>query len=357
MTIDPLPVFKEKVEAEIARQFSAYTATLGEADPLYRSLLSNMEAFVLRGGKRLRPYISYLAYKGFDGSLDESLMPVFASLELLHTFLLIHDDIIDQDTVRHGGKNIIGTYKAFFSGLEEHDALRNANNVALLAGDIAQILTNRIILNASIHSHLAQTIFSLYQDITLQVAEGELVDHILSLGAEDASITEERILHMYEKKTATYSFALPIRLGHILAKREELPMRTAIQSFSRAAGIAYQLQDDLLGVFGDSAVTGKADDGDIREGKRTILFVKACQKFEGENLSLFKRLYGKRDASLEEVQHIRELLVSAGIRIDIEQLILMHANEALASLKELGLASEAQSMFEALVHSFTSRTS
>jgi geranylgeranyl pyrophosphate synthase len=107
-----------------------------------------METFILRGGKRLRPYMMYLAYKGFSGMQDESILPVTVSLELLHNFLLIHDDIIDQDTMRYGGKNISGVYKDYFAELGDDEAKRNANNVALLAGDISHLMSSRVIIES-----------------------------------------------------------------------------------------------------------------------------------------------------------------------------------------------------------------
>jgi geranylgeranyl diphosphate synthase type II len=357
MTIEPLSIFKEKVNAELKRQFSEYKKNLVGADSIYLDLLDEMETFILRGGKRLRPYMMYLAYKGFGGMQDESILPVTASLELLHNFLLIHDDIIDQDTMRYGGKNIGGVYKDYFAELGDDEAKRNANNVALLAGDISHLMSSRVIVGSDFSTDIKNRILGLNHEIALKVSEGELVDSVLSLGIKNVDTSEKRIIMMYENKTATYSFELPLCLGLVLATGSEDKVKLAmIKKLSSSLGIAYQLQDDLLGVFGNSQATGKTDDGDIRQGKRTLMHAKAIATLKGNDLEIFSMLYGKKDASKDEIESVRDILESHSIRKYIEDLCNQYGATSLLLIKEIGLEPEALKTFETLIESFKCRT-
>jgi geranylgeranyl pyrophosphate synthase len=162
---------------------------------------------------------------------------------------------------------------------------------------------------------------------------------------------------MYENKTATYSFELPLCLGLVLATGSEDKVKLAmIKKLSSSLGIAYQLQDDLLGVFGNSQATGKTDDGDIRQGKRTLMHAKAIATLKGNDLEIFSMLYGKKDASKDEIESVRDILESHSIRKYIEDLCNQYGATSLLLIKELGLQPEAQKTFETLIESFKCRT-
>ncbi len=350
-----LSEYKSIVNAEIEQQFSTLEVFTGEIDPLFTELVQTIKGYMSAGGKRFRPYLMYLAYKGAGGTNEDEIISVAAALELLHSFLLIHDDIIDNDYVRYGVQNVEGVYQQKFASLGTESAKRYASNVAILAGDITHVLSSQAIAKAELTPEVKALIFNVMLESTMKVAGGELVDVLVSTGLDDIEVTEERILRMYEHKTASYTFELPLRLGYLVAQQSEQYI-TEIKKLSTALGIAYQLTDDLIGVFGNSAETGKSNDGDIREGKRTILYCKALHMLPADQKARFLKLYGNPHATDEDISEVRALFETYNIKKETELLRDTYTKDAQSWLNAIVSSEPAQLAFQNMIATLQSRT-
>lgn len=262
-------VSKGHVDDFLSQHFAQLEAATQAQGESYRDLIRTTRDVALAGGKRLRPYMSMLMYEAYSGKNGEEVLPVAAAQELMHFAMLIHDDIMDGDIVRHGHPNVTGhlmeTYAPYFS--DEGERRRRAEHVALLAGDLmigeAYGLTDEV---EGIDPQVMVRTRRLFRQATRTVVGGQLND-VEAPFFGDSAVSPRRIAH---DKTAHYTFVTPLLVGATLAEApdEELDK---LKEIGEKTGVAYQLRDDILGVFGNPKVTGKSSDGDLREGKRTLL--------------------------------------------------------------------------------------
>lgn len=342
-----LTEYKEIISAEIHAQLTHYRVQAAEIDPLFADLLEAMDVYTARGGKRFRPYLLYLAYVGGGGEDRKGIHQVGAALELIHTFLLIHDDIVDRDLERYGGLNIQGVYKEKFAHhFPENQAKQYGGDVALLAGDTAHLLSTRLITQADLTDTEKIAVLNSFTEVTLQVAGGELVDVLLSMNIPEVTADLERIIRVYTYKTAVYTVYLPLEVGLRLAGKKIDPI--LLKKIAIPLGIAFQLRDDLLGIFGETATTGKSADGDIREGKRTLLYAYALAK-SGKNRAEFEQLYGLAGLTKDQAERVRVIIKESGACAEIEQLITQHTQEAQQSLPEVGLTKVVEGEFQKII--------
>lgn len=240
---------------------------------LYRRLWEELGR-ASEGGKRFRGRLVVELHDALGGRRRAAAAQVGAAVELLHVGFLVHDDLIDHDTMRRGEPNLAARMAALAraAGADERGAQELAEGAAVLAGDLAMSLAHRLVATvdvpAGVHARLQQL---LWETVFVSVA-GELADVSAGLGLEDVTLADA--LRIAAEKTALYSFQAPMRAGAILA---EAPagLRDEIDAAGLALGKAFQLVDDLLGVFAPESVTGKSALSDLREGKATTLVLHA----------------------------------------------------------------------------------
>ncbi len=283
-----------------------------------------------QGGKRFRPRMVMSAYAGFGGDDMDAAAYVGASFELLHTALIVHDDVIDRDFVRRGIPNISGAYRdhAVDRGASVEIAEHRGVSAAVIAGDLALFNAYRLIDRSGVGSPVRERLLDVLDEAMFASAAGELIDVDFSIAPclplVDDIITMERL------KTAVYSFETPLQAGAILAGAPETAV-TTLGEFGREIGIAYQIIDDVLGVFGEEEATGKTTIGDLREGKRTVMIAFACSTPACARL---RDLIGKSDLTGEEAMEARLLLIECGAKAFAEDLARGYAHRALARLAE-----------------------
>jgi len=282
------------------------------------------------GGKRFRPRMVFAAYEALGGEDFEAAAYVGAAFELLHTALIVHDDVIDHDFVRRGVANISGVYRDLALGkgnsteVSEHSGI----SAAVIAGDLALFNSYRLIDKSGAADNVRARLLEVMDEALFASAAGELIDVDFSI--DPAMPRVDDILTMERLKTAVYSFECPLQAGAILAGASEEIVAT-LGEFGREIGIAYQLVDDLLGVFGQEAETGKTTLGDLREGKRTVMISYATTTAEWESIA---PLIGKADLTEPEAASVRQVLIDCGARGFAEGLARYYGNRALARLAE-----------------------
>ncbi|GAA5229372.1 polyprenyl synthetase family protein [Arthrobacter cryoconiti] len=222
------------------------------------------------GGKWLRPRLVHLAYHAFGGREVDSCAKLAASFEMLHAALVVHDDVIDRDFVRRGSDTLGAVYRdlALIEGHSQADAEHAGYSAAIIAGDLLLTGSLRLATSASTGHRNSPLILETVHDAIFASAAGELDDLLFSLSDSSPGLTE--VLSMERLKTAVYSFEAPLRAGALMAGQSD-ELAGALAEVGRDIGIAYQVIDDVLGTFGESSVTGKSVESDLREGKRTIL--------------------------------------------------------------------------------------
>jgi geranylgeranyl diphosphate synthase type II len=320
---------QKQVDAVLGRFFSL---AMKRATPLgveYVQLWKELEANTV-GGKRFRPRMVFAAYDALGGTDSEAAACIGAAFELLHTALIVHDDVIDRDFTRRGAPNLAGAYRdrALAAGASDAVAEHRGISAAVIAGDLALFNAYRLIDRSGVSDVVRRRLVEVMDEALFASAAGELIDVDFSFMPEVPRVDD--ILTMERLKTAVYSFECPLQAGAILAGANEETVAT-LAAFGRDIGIAYQLVDDLLGVFGTESETGKTTKGDLREGKRTVLIAYATSAPGWDALA---PLLGKPDLTDDEAATLRDHLTECGARSFAEGLARYYANRALARLVE-----------------------
>lgn len=319
----------------------------------YATLWESLHRLIMSGGKRLRPQMTMLAYEAFGGKDINSILPIAASQELLHFCLLVHDDIIDRDYVRYGTANIAGQYKTRYSAFvpDAHERTHYAHSAAILGGDLMLSGAYQLLMSSSFSADLKLKAQTLLVRSIFDVAGGELLDTESSF----VPYTAGDALKIAKYKTASYSFIGPLVTGAELAGANEAAIE-ALSHYANALGVAFQLVDDLLGVFGSEETTGKSTSGDIREGKRTYMIEQALDTMNTSQRELFDQAYGNPNATADEVEQIRRLLIETGAKGRTEAAVAEYARTAKDALDRLELNHEYHAKFERLIIKVTDRT-
>jgi geranylgeranyl diphosphate synthase type II len=318
-----------QVDAVLGRFFSLAKKRAAPLGSEYLQLWEELEANTV-GGKRFRPRMVFAAYDALGGTDTEAAACIGAAFELLHTALIVHDDVIDRDFTRRGAPNLAGAYRdrALASGAPDAVAEHRGISAAVIAGDLALFNAYRLIDRSGVSDVVRGRLVEVMDDALFASAAGELIDVDFSFMPEVPRVDD--ILTMERLKTAVYSFECPLQAGAILAGASEETV-TTLGDFGRDIGIAYQLVDDLLGVFGAEEETGKTTIGDLREGKRTVLIAYATSSAGWNDLA---HLLGKPDLTDAEAEALREHLTACGAKAFAEGLARYYANRALARLVE-----------------------
>jgi geranylgeranyl diphosphate synthase type II len=335
----------------------AYFEGAGKAaesdDPSFGRLVRVISEVTLTGGKRMRPYLVVLAFEGFHRANRRAILPVAAAAELVHIGLLIHDDIIDRDLVRRGVPNAAGRYTKMYSKYfrdDPHNLSHNALSAALLAGDYVLIAANELVRRSTLGAQEQLAAQQLLSNSIITVIGGELMD------VESAFVPYEEVnaLKIARLKTASYSFVSPLLLGATLGGANQAALNK-LREFGISLGIAYQLADDLIGVFGDPSVTGKADAGDIREGKKTLLIEELRARAPGFVRRL-ETILGNADCTPADIAWVREQMVSSGALAAVQERIYLYIESAHKVLAEVpGLRDPSRKLLALLTEDIRQR--
>ena len=300
----------------------------------YGALWQELHNLINSGGKRIRPLMTIISYEIFGGTNTKGIIPIAAAQELLHLSMLIHDDIIDRDFIRYGVSNIAGRYQQLYEPLvkNEGDRLHYAQSSALLAGDLLISGAYQMIMGAPIVAKKIIAIQQLLGKTIFEVIGGELLD-TESAFRSPAEIDTETVAYY---KTASYTFIAPLMAGALMANastKDKLYLRL----FAKNLGIAYQLTDDLIGVFGDESKSGKSSSSDLREGKRTYLVEQFYKVATPAEQLLFATYFSKQTISDDDVNILKNLLISTQAKKMTETAILQFIVNARSAVDNLSL--------------------
>ena len=336
--------------------FAAQRELLEGISPETLPLLEAIESLSI-GGKRLRALLSYWGWRGAGGApVTEqrgswSIVKAGMAVELFQTSALIHDDIIDRSDTRRGAPSV---HKRFEAAHEQNNWRGDAFNYGLtggiLAGDLTLAWSAEVFASlgeGALYGSPARTIFDRMRS---EVLAGQYLDvYSEVLDTEDAASALQRALNVIRFKSAKYSCEHPFTIGGALALQaralesgagaisEEHPVLAGYRAFGLPLGEGFQLRDDELGVFGRPEVTGKPAGDDLREGKRTVLVALTSAALSEQEAALLHDSLGNPNLSDEQVERIRELMVSSGAFAEHERLIEQKSRAVFEALDALEL--------------------
>jgi geranylgeranyl diphosphate synthase type I len=281
------------------------------------SLVDELEAAVSAGGKRLRPLLVAWGYRAGGSRVDDAITRAGAALELLHTFALIQDDVMDRSLTRRGrpASHVVLARAAHV----EPD--RFGPSAAILLGDLALIWADQLLTASGFPPERLTGGLAVYNELRTEVTLGQYLD---VLAAHSRQVTEEQALTVNRYKTASYTVQRPIQLGLAFAGAPASTIE-AISGYAIPAGIAFQLRDDVLGAFGDPEETGKPSGEDLRERKPTWLWARTVHLCP-------------QAAAVTDVAVLRELMVESGALAEAESKIGTLTEEAVGAAYRLPVA-------------------
>lgn len=334
-----LAQFKGKIDKEIEKYFDKVIKESKEKDLLTAEALKYVKKMTLASGKRLRPALMYFGYLGVGGKERKKIMKAAVSIELIHMFLLIHDDIIDRDVKRHGVDSL-NFYFAKYArkNFRKKDAAHFGDSMAIIIGDMLEAYGNQIILESGFPDKLVMKTLVKLQDIIASTVMGQAKDIYLEHKGSDS---EKEILRMYEYKTAKYSIEGPLHLGMLLAGAGEKDLK-AMSRYAVPIGIAFQVQDDILGIFGSEKKLGKSVKSDIEKGKQTLLLARALKVGNRSEKKELQKIMDKKTIEKKDISIFQGIMKETGALEYANNLAKAYIESGKKSLRGVKLAQEAK---------------
>jgi len=301
--------FKKQLDQEMSIYLDRVISDAQKKDPFMTDALRYVKTMVLSGGKRLRPALMYYGYLGCGGKEKKEMLKTAISIELIHAFLLIHDDIMDRDMKRHGVDTLNARYQKIGKRrFRSADARHFGDSMAIIIGDMIGALGNQIIFESQFDAKLVMKALSKLQSIVSLTVIGQSKDVLMEYKKK---ATEKEVLEMYEYKTAKYTLEGPLHLGAILGGAGG----GVLADYTRCSiplGIAFQIQDDILGIFGSEKKLGKSIGSDIKEQKQTLLLVKAKELGTGRQRKELEQIFKKDQITKSEVEIFQRIMIDTG---------------------------------------------
>lgn len=336
--------FKVKVDFEIRKQFDIIVNENKDENPLVAESLEYSKHLILSGGKRLRGALLYYGYLGAGGKDKKSVLKAAAAAEIGHLFVLMHDDIVDHGTLRHNVETLNKKYAD--PKYSKANPIHFGNSMALIIGDMIYAIMNKIILEAKFdQKSLLSGLLQLHK-VSITTAIGQIQD--ISIGNK-AIVSSKEVLAMYKNKTAKYTFEGPLRIGMILAGCTDKKTLTEVSDYAIPIGISFQIQDDILGIFGNEEQLGKSIVSDIEEGKNTLLFVKALELSSSEQKKMLRAIFGKKNLSQKEILSFRKILVETGALEYAKKISRDHLNKGKEKINASSLSKQTKKMLTELI--------
>jgi geranylgeranyl diphosphate synthase type I len=292
--------------------------------------IDEIARLVLAGGKRLRPAFCFWGFVGAGGDpTDELVIDAGAALELLHAFALFHDDVMDGSLTRRGEPTTNAKFEASHgSDKLAGESRRFGDGVAILVGDLAYVYSDQLMRNASPQA------WTIWNELRIELNFGQYLDMLGSAMNERRREKAERICRY---KSGKYTIERPLHLGALLAAPTRDDLIPVLSTYGLPLGDAFQMRDDVLGAFGDTAITGKPVGDDLREGKPTPLMAIATARANDAQLKELQ-LVGNQDLTPEQIARVQEVIRETGALDELETVITRLTDEAIAAVQYVPFA-------------------
>lgn len=336
MTTLDAPWFRKQLHnrmQELLAQYRRRAVDIAQAsDPLVTSI-----ATLVEGGKRLRALLAWWGWQGAGGSADDPrIVDAGVSLELFQAAALIHDDVLDRSDTRRGQLSVHKSFEKRHS--DQHWAQDGAHfgiSAAILAGDLALGLSEEVFSITADATAFAGPAREAFHAMRFEVMTGQYLDIVAEANVPDDPTTAlEQARTVLQYKSAHYSAVWPFEIGGLLAGADETTLQS-YREFTLPLGMAFQLGDDLLGVFGDPELTGKPSGDDLTEGKRTELVAYALKNLDPEKAQMLNNFLMDPNSSSHNVEEMQRLVEVSGAKDILEKEIDRLGQQTFAALERL----------------------
>lgn len=354
---------RDRIDGELRGFLDAKRRSLLDPiDAQLGSAIHLLEELAGAGGKRLRPLLCYCGWMAAGGVGDDvPVLKAAASLELFHMFALIHDDVMDASDSRRGRPTVHrrlakGTGPNTSGGgrperLRGDDADRLANNCAILVGDLALVWSDELIHASGLGSTRLRNARPLLDAMRTELMLGQYLD---VRAACDLDVGVDMALAIARHKSGRYTIERPLQIGAALAGAGKDVLR-ACSDFALPVGEAFQLRDDLLGVFGDPSVTGKSSLDDLRDGKATTVIALALKQADASQRKTLTGLFGNPELDDSGAAQVRELLVATRAVETVEQMIRERWRRGMRALERIPFQDPGRGALRVLAVAATER--
>ncbi|MEK7664959.1 MAG: polyprenyl synthetase family protein [Patescibacteria group bacterium] len=346
--------FKVAFEPYFNRYLEEKLGEFTEIDTMGQLLTEKMIDFSVGGGKRIRAVLVALGYQAGGGEKSEDIFSAAVAIELLHNFLLIHDDIIDLSDIRRARPTMHKMFEAWSGQVFENSAQSQhfCHSMAILVGDLSCVMATEALTLANLPAERIVQAFQKMYKIGRDTVIGQGLDVVLPLEQE---VSEESVMQIYLLKTAKYTIEGPLHVGLILAGADQ-NLLEKISRYAIPVGIAFQIQDDILGVFGTEEELGKSVTSDIKEGKQTLLTVAAYRLGTAIQRERLKFLLGNPQVSPADIEEVREIMRLSSALDYARSRAKSLVEDGKVELKKLPIGADTKQVLEELADYIVERT-
>lgn len=339
MVVAPTPVFlghiAHLVNNRLRSVLEGETQRWSELDANLAQPFDSLSRLVLSGGKYLRSAFCFWGFVGTGGDPSDSrVVDAGAAIELMHAFALFHDDVMDGSDTRRGAPTTHTEYSQQHES--QHwagESRRFGEGVAILVGDLAFVYADQLLIDAP------PQVWKIWNELRLELNIGQYLDLLGTAQGERQRAKTERICRY---KSGKYTIERPLHLGAVLANPEQSSdVLAALSAYGLPLGDAFQLRDDVLGVFGETTVTGKPVGDDLREGKPTPLMAMATARANQQQLRVLK-LVGTTRLDNAQIADVQQVLIETGALAELEAHICTLTDTALAAIRVAPITQDAR---------------
>ena len=347
-----LKEIRNSINQELLNFVAAENKYLNEIGSELAPVATAMERFLLDSGKRLRPLFAYLGFLGTGSKPTIEILRACASLELVHVCALMHDDVMDASDTRRGAPSIHRAFEAMHKdakliGSSEQFGISSA----ILLGDLALVWSAKMLHQSGIDGATLIRALPMYDEMRVELMAGQYLDvYEQALASESV----ERSLKVARYKSGKYTIERPLHFGAALGSGNQNLFK-AYSNYGLPLGEAFQLRDDILGIFGDPQETGKPAGDDLREGKRTVLLAKVMELADAGQKAEISSTLGNQNLEIAQVDKVREIFIATGALSQVEELISTLTSSAQSALEHGEINPMAKSALTQLLTIVTQR--
>ena len=338
-----------KIKIRIEKELRAYIGSISKLYALNKLsplLFKNIKEFICRDGKRVRPILFCIGYLGFYKKTPRGLYRSALALELLHDFLLVHDDIIDKSEQRRGKPSMHALLRNSLG--QNKKAKFNPEDLAIVAGDVIYAMALDAFLAVRENARRKEQALKKLFLAALYTGSGEFIELLLGVKPIE-KVTRQDIYKIYDYKTANYTFASPLTMGAALAGAKPGQIKK-LYAYGMLLGRAFQIRDDILGTFGKIEETGKSNLTDIQEAKRTLLIWYAFNHASEKDRRMIKKILENKITKDTELIKIRSILTGTGALAYAQGQIECLYAQALNQIQGLNLNQKYQQALDNFSH-------
>ena len=345
---------RSAVEEELSIFLNRESAYLNSISSDLSPVSDSLTSFLLDSGKRLRPLFAYAGFAAAGGGLEKSVTRAMAALELLQACALIHDDLMDGSDTRRGKPSIHRHFESVHVQ-EQLDgfAPQYGLSAAVLLGDLALVWSDQMLNTAGLTTEQYARVMPFYNEMRVELMAGQFLD-IHEQTQKDTSV--DRSMKIARYKSGKYTIERPLHLGAAMTSSSK-DVTDALSAYGLPLGEAFQLRDDLLGVFGDPSVTGKPAGDDLREGKRTVLIAMTNERQSDAQREIARKYFGKPHIDAAGVAILQEIIESTGDRVELEATIDRLTEESLTAAQSQVFTDDGKALLVELANIATKRSS